>query len=42
MDQNPDLIAPNNGLGFISDDAGTTYNRCHCMFHHSLEFLALR
>jgi len=32
MDQNPDLIAPNNGLGFISDDGGTTYNRCHCMF----------
>jgi len=29
MDENPDLLAPNNGLGFISDDGGTTYNRCH-------------
>ncbi|KAF8503543.1 glycosyltransferase family 15 protein [Russula emetica] len=27
--ENPDLIAPNNGMGFISDDNGLTYNRCH-------------
>lgn len=32
MEQNPDLIASNNGLGFLSDDNGHTYNRCHCMF----------
>jgi len=27
--QNPDLIASNNGMGFLSDDNGLTYNRCH-------------
>ncbi|KAH9966683.1 glycosyltransferase family 15 protein [Russula dissimulans] len=29
MDQNPNLIASNNGMGFLSDDNGDTYNRCH-------------
>ncbi|KAF8478666.1 glycosyltransferase family 15 protein [Russula ochroleuca] len=29
MEQNPDLIASNNGMGFLSDDNGLTYNRCH-------------
>jgi len=29
MQENPDLIAPDNGLGFISDDGGLTFNRCH-------------
>jgi alpha 1,2-mannosyltransferase len=33
MEQNPDLIAPNNGMDFLSDDGGVTYNRCHCTFH---------
>jgi len=33
MEQNPDLIAPDNGMGFLSDDGGITYNRCHCTFH---------
>ena len=36
MEQNPDLIAPGNGLGFLSDDNGLTYNRCHCMLYQSL------
>jgi alpha 1,2-mannosyltransferase len=39
MEQNPDLIAPNNGLGFISDDSGLTYNRCHCMSYPLCPFL---
>jgi len=29
MEQNPDLIAPNNAMNFLSDDRGVTYNRCH-------------
>ncbi|KAI0006044.1 glycosyltransferase family 15 protein [Russula compacta] len=29
MEQNPDLIATNNALGFLSDDSGLNYNRCH-------------
>ncbi|KAK7693374.1 hypothetical protein QCA50_002942 [Cerrena zonata] len=29
MEQNPDLIPSGNALGFISDDGGSTYNRCH-------------
>ncbi len=33
MEENPDLIAPDNGLRFISDDGGLTFNRCHCMFY---------
>jgi hypothetical protein len=36
MQQNPDLIAQNNGMGFLSDDNGLTYNRCHCMLYQSL------
>ncbi|KAJ7498260.1 glycosyltransferase family 15 protein [Mycena galericulata] len=27
--ENPDLITPDNALGFLSDDNGETYNRCH-------------
>lgn len=30
--QNPELIPGDNGLGFVSDDNGITYNRCHCEF----------
>jgi alpha 1,2-mannosyltransferase len=26
---NPDLISPDNAMGFLSDDGGETYNRCH-------------
>ncbi|KAN0133778.1 glycosyltransferase family 15 protein [Lactarius tabidus] len=29
MEQNPELIASDNGMGFISDDGGLNYNRCH-------------
>jgi hypothetical protein len=32
MEQNPELIAPDNGMGFLSDDGGLNYNRCHCTF----------
>jgi len=27
--ENPGLMAPDNAMGFISDDGGETYNRCH-------------
>lgn len=27
---NPGLVSPDNAMGFISDDGGETYNRCHC------------
>ncbi|KAA1471154.1 glycosyltransferase family 15 protein [Dentipellis sp. KUC8613] len=27
--QNPELIPADNGMGFLSDDGGETYNRCH-------------
>lgn len=27
---NPGLVSPDNAMGFISDDGGVTYNRCHC------------
>jgi alpha 1,2-mannosyltransferase len=33
MDKNPDLIPPDNGMEFLSDDGGLTYNRCHCTPH---------
>jgi len=29
VEQNPDLIAEDNALSFVSDDGGDTYNRCH-------------
>ena len=27
---NPELLSPDNAMGFLSDDGGETYNRCHC------------
>ena len=27
---NPGLVSPDNAMGFVSDDGGETYNRCHC------------
>ncbi|KAJ6632054.1 glycolipid 2-alpha-mannosyltransferase-domain-containing protein [Mycena sp. CBHHK59/15] len=27
--ENPDLIAPDNAMGFLRDDNGETYNKCH-------------
>ena len=30
MKENPELIPKDNMMGFISDDAGETYNLCHC------------
>ncbi|THH16350.1 hypothetical protein EW146_g4283 [Bondarzewia mesenterica] len=30
MKENPELIPKDNGMGFLSDDGGLTYNRCHC------------
>ncbi|KAL0581728.1 hypothetical protein V5O48_000310 [Marasmius crinis-equi] len=29
MKENPQHIEPDNAMGFISDDGGVTYNRCH-------------
>jgi hypothetical protein len=26
----PEHIAPDNAMGFMSDDGGETYNKCHC------------
>jgi alpha 1,2-mannosyltransferase len=26
---NPGLVSPDNAMGFVSDDGGETYNRCH-------------
>ncbi|KAG2109854.1 glycosyltransferase family 15 protein [Suillus discolor] len=26
----PEYVSPNNSMGFISDDAGDSYNMCHC------------
>ena len=28
----PDLVEPGNAMGFISDNGGQTYNRCHCQY----------
>ena len=30
VEKNPELIPPGNGMEFLSDDGGLTYNRCHC------------
>jgi hypothetical protein len=32
---NPGLLPADNAMGFISDDGGETYNRCHCRRMHS-------
>jgi hypothetical protein len=32
MKENPELIPKDNMMGFVSDDAGETYNLCHCAF----------
>ncbi|KAH9920981.1 glycosyltransferase family 15 protein [Amylocystis lapponica] len=29
IEENPHLVAPNNSLGYLSDDGGQTYNLCH-------------
>ena len=29
---NPELVSPDNAMGFLSDDGGENYNRCHCKF----------
>ncbi|KAG1827260.1 glycosyltransferase family 15 protein [Suillus subaureus] len=29
INANPDLVAPGNAMGFLSDDAGESYNLCH-------------
>jgi len=30
MKEHPDLMPKDNALGFVSDDGGETYNKCHC------------
>jgi len=30
MKLHPEYIAKDNALGFLSDDGGETYNKCHC------------
>ena len=39
MEQNPELVAPDNGMNFLSDDGGLTYNRCHCTFSERVPLL---
>lgn len=34
MKENPNLMPKDNALGFLSDDKGETYNKCHCEFSH--------
>ncbi|KAI5899494.1 glycosyltransferase family 15 protein [Schizophyllum commune H4-8] len=29
IEENPDLVPPDNAMAFLSDDGGKTYNRCH-------------
>jgi len=29
IQNNPDLVSPDNAMAFLSDDGGETYNRCH-------------
>ena len=28
--ENPQYVAQNNAMGFLSDNGGTSYNLCHC------------
>ena len=30
MAENPDLVTEGNAMGFVSDNSGQSYNRCHC------------
>ena len=30
INSNPNLLAKDNAMSFISDDGGETYNNCHC------------
>ena len=32
MKENPETLAEDNAMKFISDDGGETYNRCHCTY----------
>ena len=32
MKENPETLAEDNAMKFISDDGGETYNRCHCAY----------
>ncbi|KAF7359002.1 Glycosyltransferase family 15 protein [Mycena sanguinolenta] len=43
MKQNPSYVAPDNAMGFMSENGGQDYNMCHCAslsFIHSSSFLA--
>lgn len=30
MEKNPEVVAPDNAMDFLSDNGGTSYNLCHC------------
>lgn len=30
MELHPEHLAEDNAIGFLSDDGGLTYNKCHC------------
>ena len=34
--ENPQYVAKNNAMGYMSDDNGNSYNLCHCAFCHNL------
>jgi hypothetical protein len=40
--ENPQYVAPNNAMNFLSDNGGTNYNLCHCTSMPSLLILPLK
>lgn len=40
LKENPGLTPEDNALGFLSDDGGETYNRCHCK-HKAERFVSV-
>ena len=40
--ENPQYVAPNNAMNFLSDNGGANYNLCHCTSMPSLLILHLK
>lgn len=40
MKQNPQFVAEDNAMGFLSDDGGDNYNLCHCALLPLLHLLS--
>ena len=30
IEENPQYVAPDNAMGYLSENGGETYNLCHC------------